>query len=76
MQVDLLLGLEEVIYGRFPLRVGKEIVVKDFYVGAIGIELDRLYRVYGALLVMDEAERALPDASAGKELDGEAVAWV
>jgi hypothetical protein len=63
VQVDFLLGVKQVIHGFFPCRIGKEIIVEDFYVLAVGIEVDRSNRCDISLFLTDETERASSDTS-------------
>lgn len=45
MQVYFLLCVKQKINGKFPFGIGKEIIIQHFYVLAVRIELQRLYRV-------------------------------
>lgn len=73
MQIDFLFCIQKTINSRFPFRIGKEIVIEYFYMLTSGIELYRLHRMYASLFVVNKTERAVPDAAAGEELNGEVV---
>lgn len=73
MQIYFLPNFNQIVNSTLPVGIGEEIIIKDFYPFSVGVELDRLDRVYLTFFVMNEAERTSADTAARKELDRERV---
>ena len=73
MQVDFLFRFQKIVNGKFLFGVGEEVIVKDFNMLAVRIKPNWFYGAYTSFFVVNEAERAMPDATTRKKLNGEVI---
>lgn len=67
VEVDLLPEVLQILYCRLPFGIGKEVIVKNLYPFAVGVQLNWLDRVNCPLLIVYQAERTPAYATTRKD---------